>query len=625
MAQITVQGKLDGTTTKSVLNITELERSSTNTNFSLNFKTNFTSSSGFIGTGESLDGIVQISGNGMASQTKTITLKSSSESWSGTAVHSKNETFNVLIPANVTNVSIKYTLKHNPSNDNAVGTTSMSLTKLVSLLNPFENNAKLNLENSLTLSILKYDSNYTNNLVLYFRNNETLSQLASWNNVVDGQIIQLNESQLNNLYNLTTSNKFYALTWELITLDDSTNLGSMQLESAGLISNANPIFTDFDYEDSNSLTVSVTGNNQTIVKGASILKVKVPIAKKATAQKGASIVSYMIGDTQIAYSETNDVSVEIPRYNSDKIKVTVVDSRGNTTSIEKTFTNVIYYTSVSVEATSATIERTNDSEEQTKISFSGSFFNGNFGLENNELTINYKYRLAGSTGNYTAGVTTITPAITENSYNVIDKVILGDTDVGFDTSNSYEIIISIEDKLSVNEISYVLGPGIDAIVIQGNKVLKINNQEPKFYPGKNVITLTSNGGQSINANAYGIVSLTNEIKIGTKLTSNASNSRIIVGAGVTHVLTSFHIQGNTQGRAWVTLFHKSSSDSIKGRIDALGSSPSDYFAHWNCAPRVFEVEEGDYFFLQMYPQKATTLNQNVSNEEASYMTVEAID
>ena len=95
MAQITVQKSLDGTTTKSILNINEVSRTAEKTTFSLNFLTNLVSSSGFIGAGESLDGIVQISSNGMTTQMKTVTLKSSSESWSGSAVHTKNDVFEV--------------------------------------------------------------------------------------------------------------------------------------------------------------------------------------------------------------------------------------------------------------------------------------------------------------------------------------------------------------------------------------------------------------------------------------------------------------------------------------------------------------------------------------------------
>lgn len=511
MAQIQVQGKLDGTTTRSVLTITEITRDSNNTSFSLNFTTNLVSSSGYIGTSESLSGIVQISANGMTTQAKTVILKSSSENWSGTTIHKKNDTFNVTIPVSVTNISIKYTLKHSPSNDSATGNASMTLTKLVSLLNPFENNNELNLENPLTLSIVKYDSTYTNNLILYYKNDNNLTQLASWGNVEDGQIIQLNENQLENLYNLTSSSKTYALTWDLITLDGSTNLGDSKLEATGLITNANPIFTDFDFADINPITTAVTSNNQSIVGGVSTLQITIPTTKKATAVKGASIVSYIISDKSIDYS-TSEIKKTIPQYNSSKIVVSTVDTRGNTTTVQKIITDFILYSPITINQTSATISRTNNIDEETKISFEGTFWNSNFGKADNSLSVAYKYRLKGSSNAYTTGVTTITPTISNNSFSVTNKAILGDTNNGFDVSKSYEIIVEVSDKLSVNEIDYTLNPGKNAIEIVGNEVTKIND-----IPFEEIISK----GESI----LGEILFENETGVGTNITlaKNADN------------------------------------------------------------------------------------------------------
>ena len=480
MAQISVQKSLDGTTTKSVLNITESSRNSEKTTFALNIKTNFVYSGGYIGTTESLQGIVKISGTGMTAQTKTITLKSTSESWSGTSVHSKNDTFEVTIPSNVSNVTISYTLKHNPSGDSVSGSSSMSLTKLISILNAFENNSTLDIEQPLTLSISKYDADYTNDLTLFFRDSENnMTEIVKWEGVTDGQTIQLTGEQINLIFGLTPNNKFYSLTWRLTTFNDSTELGSMDLPSVGLITDANPIFTDFSYEDSNSITNGLTGNNQSIIGGFSTLKITIPT--KATAQKGATIVSYLLADVSVQESE-DEISTEISNYNSNQIVVSTIDSRGNSTTITKTIENFIIYSVIEVEDTNATIERNNGSEEETKISFKGTFWNNNFGNVDNSLQISYKYRESGSTGDYIPGLTTITPDITDNSFSISDKSILGDTDEGFNTGDSFEIVVRIEDELSIHEIEYRLDPGIDAIVIEGNKVISMNGLVNLLYP-----------------------------------------------------------------------------------------------------------------------------------------------
>ena len=291
--------------------------------------------------------------------------------------------------------------------------------------------------------------------------------------------IELTGEQINLIFGLTPNNKFYSLTWRLTTFNDSTELGSMDLPSVGLITDANPIFTDFSYEDSNSITNGLTGNNQSIIGGFSTLKITIPT--KATAQKGATIVSYLLADVSVQESE-DEISTEISNYNSNQIVVSTIDSRGNSTTITKTIENFIIYSVIEVEDTNATIERNNGSEEETKISFKGTFWNNNFGNVDNSLQISYKYRESGSTGDYIPGLTTITPDITDNSFSISDKSILGDTDEGFNTGDSFEIVVRIEDELSIHEIEYRLDPGIDAIVIEGNKVISMNGLVNLLYP-----------------------------------------------------------------------------------------------------------------------------------------------
>lgn len=595
MAQIQVQGKLDGTTTRSVLTITEITRDSNNTSFSLNFTTNLVSSSGYIGTSESLSGIVQISANGMTTQAKTVILKSSSENWSGTTIHKKNDTFNVTIPVSVTNISIKYTLKHSPSNDSATGNASMTLTKLVSLLNPFENNNELNLENPLTLSIVKYDSTYTNNLILYYKNDNNLTQLASWGNVEDGQIIQLNENQLEKLYNLTSSSKTYALTWDLITLDGSTNLGDSKLEATGLITNANPIFTDFDFADINPITTAVTSSNQSIVGSVSTLQITIPTTKKATALKGASIVSYIISDKAIDYS-TSEITKTIPRYNSSKIIVSAVDTRGNTTTVQKTITDFIVYNPITINQTSATISRTNNIDEETKISFEGTFWNSNFGKADNSLSVAYKYRLKGSSNAYTTGVTTITPTISNNSFSVTNKAILGDTTNGFDVSKSYEIIVEVSDKLSVNEIDYTLNPGKNAIEIVGNEVTKINDIlfENLLLPSGSVIEYAGdtapNGwlicdgsaiSREIYANLFEVIGLTFGGGDGTT-TFNIPNLKGKIPVGLNSDDSDFNILGKAGGeKTHILTSNEMPSHNHRQTVTASRSGSGNTYVSWN--------------------------------------------
>lgn len=475
MAKISLTKYFPPTTT-SVLEINEILRESDKVQFGLSFKTNLGSSQSWVGTGVTYNATLKVSGTGIETQTKIVQLKSSDEYWQGTATHTLDKlSWEVNVPSSVNSVRIDVTYKYSDEATTMSGSTEITLSKLLNVLNPFSNNESLDLEKPQTLSITQYDSTFTSNLELIVKNNQNQNvTIANFENVEDGQQISLNETQLNALFNATSNQQKYQMFWLLYTLNNGTSIGNTTTQSIGVINNANPIFTDFDFADINPITTAVTSSNQSIVGGVSTLQITIPTTKKATALKGASIVSYIISDKAIDYS-ASEITKKIPQYNSSEIVVSAVDTRGNTTTVRKTITDFIVYSPIAINQTSATISRTNNIDEETKISFEGTFWNSNFGKADNSLSVAYKYRLKGSSNAYTTGVTTITPTISNNSFSVTDKAILGDTNNGFDVSKSYEIIVEVSDKLSVNEIDYTLNPGKNAIEIVGNEVVKIND------------------------------------------------------------------------------------------------------------------------------------------------------
>lgn len=476
MAKISLTKNFPPTTT-SVLEINEIGRESDKVQFGLSFKTNLGSSQSWVGTGIAYNATLKVSGTGIETQTKTVQLKASSDYWQGTATHTLDKlSWEVNVPSSANSVRIDVTYKYSDEATTMSGSTEITLTKLLNVLNPFSNNENLDLEQTQTLSITQYDSTFTSNLELIVKNNQNQNvTIATFENVENGQQISLNETQLNALFNATSNQQKYQIFWLLYTLNNGTSIGNTTTQSIGVINNANPIFTDFDFADINPATRAVTSSNQSIVGGVSTLQITIPTTKKATALKGASIVSYIISDKAIDYS-ASEITKTIPQYNSSEIVVSAVDTRGNTTTVRKTITDFIVYSPIAINQTSATISRTNNIDEETKISFEGTFWNSNFGKKDNSLSVAYKYRLKGSSEAYTTGVTTITPTISNNSFSVTDKAILGDTNNGFDVSKSYEIIVEVSDKLSVNEIDYTLNPGKNAIEIVGNEVVKINDK-----------------------------------------------------------------------------------------------------------------------------------------------------
>lgn len=476
---------------------------------------------------------------------------------------------------------------------------NLELNGVASKLNNTFSALTFDVEQPITLDITKYVESYTQNIrwVIYNETTQIETLFATFNNVENGSVIQLSQEQLNALYQNTTTIKMPALGMYLDTYDGETLIGSDRVPMVIRILNADPIFTDFDYADSNSITNSLTNSAQDIILGYSALKVTIPTSKKAVGQKYATMQSYIIDTVPINYSE-NEINLEIPNYNSNKIIVSAIDSRQKQTNVEKQL-NIINYNPVEVNTTEVEIERTNGSEEETKISFSGTFWNGNFGKTTNSLTISYKYRLAGSTGDYSTGTTTITPTINESSFSVVDKAILGDTDSGFDISQSYEIVFEIKDKLedlSKCEITCILSAGSNAIDIKGNKVLKINDIlfENLLLPSGSVIEYAGNTApngwlicdgsaisRKIYSNLFEVIGSTFGSGDGTT-TFNIPNLKGKIPVGLNSDDSDFNILGKTGGeKTHILTTNEMPSHNHRQTVTASRSGSGNTYVSWN--------------------------------------------
>jgi len=118
------------------------------------------------------------------------------------------------------------------------------------------------------------------------------------------------------------------------------------------IINGEPTFSDFDYEDTNSATVAVTGNDQILIQNKSTLQATVAVADKATANKEATMNTY--GFTIGGYSASSNwsssadvvhnIGVVSDVFGLQNLSVRALDSRGNSTVVTKSV-NILPYTS----------------------------------------------------------------------------------------------------------------------------------------------------------------------------------------------------------------------------------------------------------------------------------------
>lgn len=236
-----------------------------------------------------------------------------------------------------------------------------------------------------------------------------------------------------------------------------------------------PIFTDFAYEDTNSVVTNLTGNNQILVKGYSNVKAVISTANKATAQSSSTMSNYImtIGNTStspVSYSSTEEVTLSISKVASGEIKVSANDSRGLSTIVSKIATFKDYSKPAIAKMS---VERSdNGVGENVTLAFEGSWWNDNFGNTQNSIKkIKYSYKRTNSTGDFIEGTTEITFTINEGKFSG-SLVIEGDTSSkGYDVSSSYFIKLLVTDQLDTSEeYQLTLGSGEPAIAIYDNKV-----------------------------------------------------------------------------------------------------------------------------------------------------------
>lgn len=113
---------------------------------------------------------------------------------------------------------------------------------------------------------------------------------------------------------------------------------------------ANPVFSDYDYRDTNATTVAVTGDDQVLIQGVSTLQVEVEVADKAVPQKYATMANYNVTlgsyNQNAAFSSGSDVVHDVGVVNDvtgmQTLGVRAVDSRGNGTTVSKSVTILPY-------------------------------------------------------------------------------------------------------------------------------------------------------------------------------------------------------------------------------------------------------------------------------------------
>lgn len=330
-------------------------------------------------------------------------------------------------------------------------------------------------EDGITIKFTSYSSSFKHKIEVYANS----KLVATRTNVTSGTYFTFTDSELNNIYSIVPNGDGTTFTFSLLTYTNSsysTQVGDFSRQFPyGYLDIAKPTFNNYTFVDVNPETLALTGNNPNmIINGHSNVEVTVSQRNLAIANtRGTYITHYMFNGERANYA-SGATQVTKTLYNFDATSVIgyAVDSRGISSMavtywLEKDVTYKDYW-NVSRNSGYSYKRSDNGVGSQLTLSFSGNWWNGNFGSVDNTLTAKYWYKKSNASSYTYAGELTLS---TSGDYYSFNGLVKGDgSDNGFDISESYDIIVTVEDKLSSVDIYYTVSAGEPAIAIYKNKV-----------------------------------------------------------------------------------------------------------------------------------------------------------
>lgn len=333
---------------------------------------------------------------------------------------------------------------------------------------------------------------------------------------------------------------------------------------------ANPVFSNFNYLDTNSATVAVTGSNQILVQGKSVLQATVPVADKATAQKYATMSSYLFSiggySESSPWSNTTDVTKDIGIVSdvtgSQTINVRAVDSRGNGTTVSKPVTVLEYFSPGFYN--NLTVDYANDFDNSDGLVVN--VFDNNVigsiapmtlsGTDKNVVTptTGIQFDIAKDTGSYSGTWTNIPFTVAAGTGLVtVDPVALATqiqtrmNALTADNTVRWYILFKIQDKLETQYYTAVVDVGrpFFRIGADGRLYYKeieffntFSGQSDLYYPSLQAYSVSGSVWQRLGASGYiggwGMLINTNTLTGGSTLGANGNEWTIdcYIPAGV---------------------------------------------------------------------------------------------
>ena len=272
---------------------------------------------------------------------------------------------------------------------------------------------------------------------------------------------KLTAAQIQSMFQYLPNSNSQDFNVGIATMNGNTEAQYVDFYGNLVITNSNPTFNNFTYEDTDTTCKVLTGGNQGIIKGYSDVKINISTANKAVGKDYATISKYrvVIGEKQkeITYSSSSNVNGQIDNVDSNVFTVYAIDSRGNSTP--KQISPSAYYNYSNIKITKAEIARTNGVGKETELYFEGEYWNQSFGaITNGIVEVYYQYKTT-SSNEWIRGTTILNLTFEGNKF-IFRGLIKGDEGAqGFSVTNNFNIKIFVKDRLSQSTFDLILGSG----------------------------------------------------------------------------------------------------------------------------------------------------------------------
>ena len=259
------------------------------------------------------------------------------------------------------------------------------------------------------------------------------------------------------------------------------------------VNNSNPVFSDFNYGNEDSVTQKILGNSAYMMQNCGSMVIRIPTNKMAIAKNGASIVKYIIQVRGVEYTDyersasSSEISINCGSYyitGNGTISIYAVDSRGNASqTVSKTFTVFPY--SIPNFST-LNLKRLNDYEAEIVLDFKAMLSSLNVGGTEKNAIHKVGYRYTDISSNYPSSFTTINGASTSTAnsnitlsfaQNTQDNT-FGITGVGsskliLDSNKSYKFQFYLQDSYTTVYYESIIEQGIPIMFIGDNKQVSV--------------------------------------------------------------------------------------------------------------------------------------------------------